>query len=325
MKRNLVPAAAGALILTLALGAAALHVAHASSTSAATARTEALAGLDQMAAEHQHDMPAATPAATAAPAQPVEGSEVVFGQSYGRSLRGYLAVPRTPAAPPPPPPSRTPPAPGGQATPPAGAAAPLPGLIVIHEWWGLNDNIKAMTRRLAGEGYTALAVDLYDGKVATKPDDAKKLAAGVMSNPDYARTVLAAADQFLKKQGAPRIGVIGWCFGGGWSLATALDLPQGIDAAVMYYGQPEKDRGRLGQLRAPLLGLFGADDRSIPPAAVHEMEGTLKQLGKNVEVHIYDGAGHAFANPSGTGYRPAAAEDAWKRTVEFFGKYLKGA
>jgi len=119
--------------------------------------------------------------------------------------------------------------------------------------------------------------------------------------------------------------VIGWCFGGGWSLQTALEVPQGINAVVMYYGQPEKDRVRLSGLRSPLLGLLGADDKSIPPAAARELEANLKQLGKSAEIHIYDGAGHAFANPSGTNYRPAAAEDAWKRTVAFFKQHLKGA
>jgi carboxymethylenebutenolidase len=256
--------------------------------------------LAQMAAEHQHDHPAATPAATAAPAQPVTGEEVTFGEVQGRPARGYLARP--------------------QAKP----TAPLPGLIVIHEWWGLNDNIKAVTRRLAGEGYAALAVDLYGGKVADNPDAAKQLVGEVMAHPDAATAVLRAADDFLKKQGARKMGVIGWCFGGSWSLAAALDLPQGIDAAVVYYGHPEKDRARLERLRAPLLGLFGADDQSIPPTAVRELESTLKSLGKSVEVHIYEGAGHAFANPSGTSYRPQAAEDAWKRTVAFFHQNLQG-
>jgi carboxymethylenebutenolidase len=311
------PLLAAAIILTLAAAALAPTGATAAAKAADhTAAESALASTDQvaqMAAEHQHDMPTASPAATTEPAQPVTASEVMFGQNYGRPLRGYLASPKTPPGPVP-----GQPATGHPVTP------QLPGLIVIHEWWGLNDNIKAVTRRLAGEGYTALAVDLYDGKVADNPDGAKKLMAAVISNPDYAKAVLQAADEFLKKQGAPRIGVIGWCFGGGWSLATALNLPQGIDAAVMYYGQPEKDRTRLAQLRAPLLGLFGADDHSIPPAAVHEMEATLKQLGKSVEVHIYDGAGHAFANPSGTGYRPAAADDAWQRTTAFLSHNLRG-
>jgi carboxymethylenebutenolidase len=236
----------------------------------------------------------------------VIASEVNFGMIYGHPVRGYLAQPAaTPAA-----------------RVPSPAAATAPGIIVIHEWWGLNDNIKAMTRRLAGEGYNALAVDLYKGKVADNPDAAKKLAAQAMGDRDGGLAILQAADDFLHKQGAPKVGVIGWCFGGGWSLAAALHMPQGIDAAVMYYGQPEKDRDALAKLHAPLLGFFGADDKSIPPAAVHEMESALKAQGKSVEIHIYDGAGHAFANPSGTGYRPAAAEDAWKRTVGFFNQYL---
>jgi carboxymethylenebutenolidase len=292
------------LSFSLGLGAAAA----APSTAAAAAGA---ADLEAMAAAHQHDRPAATPAATAAPAQAVDAEAVTFGEAAGKPARGYLAHPReTPGK-----------AHGGTAM----ARVPLPGILVIHEWWGLNDNIKAMTRRLAGEGYTALAVDLYDGKVADNPDGAKQLMGAVMANPAAALAVLRAADDYLKRQGASKIGVIGWCFGGAWSLQTALELPQGIDAAVVYYGRPESDRARLERLRAPLLGFFGADDQSIPPAAVREMEATLKQLGKDVEIHIYDGAGHAFANPSGTSYRPAAADDAWKRTVAFFKQHLKGA
>ncbi|MBV8200203.1 MAG: dienelactone hydrolase family protein, partial [Acidobacteria bacterium] len=252
--------------------------------------------------------PAATPAATAAPARPVNAEEVTYGEAGGRPLRGYLARPQeTPGK-----------AQGGTMA----AGVPLPGLIVIHEWWGLNDNIKAMTRRLAGEGYTALAVDLYGGKTADSPDGAKQLMGGVMANPAPALAALRAAGDYLRQQGAPKVGVIGWCFGGGWSLQAALDNPQGIDAAVMYYGRPEEDRARLERLRAPLLGLFGAQDQGIPPAAVHKMEATLKELGRSVEIHVYDGAGHAFANPSGTNYRPQAAEDAWKRTVAFFKQHL---
>jgi len=264
------------------------------------AQMAALDQVAQMAAEHQHDHPAATPAATAAPAQPVTAEEVAFGEVQGRQARGYLARPQ------------------------AQRTGALPGLIVIHEWWGLNDNIRAVTRRLAGEGYVALAVDLYGGKVADNPDAAKQLMSGVMANREPATAVLRAADDYLKKQGASKVGVIGWCFGGGWSLATAIDEAPGIDAAVMYYGQPEKDRARLERLRAPLLGLFGADDKSIPPAAVRELESTLKSLGKSVDIHIYEGAGHAFANPSGTNFRPEAAEDAWKRTVAFLHHNLQG-
>jgi carboxymethylenebutenolidase len=308
MSRTIVLAILGVSLGLVALGARALSAraienqAAKTSDAAGAGNVASLSEADQMAAQHQHDRPAATPAATAAPAQPVTAGEVDLGEVLGHPARGYLARPQTP---------------------PAGAH--LPGLIVIHEWWGLNDNIKAATRRLAGEGYAALAVDLYGGKVADNPDGAKQLMGGVVANRAAAFAMLRAADDFLKRQGAPKIGVIGWCFGGGWSLQTALEIPEGIDAAVVYYGQPEKDRARLERLRAPLLGLYGADDQSIPPAAAHEMEATLKQLGKSVEVHIYDGAGHAFANPSGTNYRPAAAEDAWQRTVAFLKQHLKGA
>jgi carboxymethylenebutenolidase len=290
-------------ILTVTLG-----LATAGASQAANLSDSDQLALAQMSAAHQHDRPAATPAATAAPARPVDAEEVTYGELAGQPLRGYLAHPVT--------------RPGKPQGGTAASPVPLPGIIVIHEWWGLNDNIKAVTRRLAGEGYTALAVDLYGGKAADNPDAAKQLMGAVMANPAAATAALRAADEYLKRQGAPKVGVIGWCFGGGWSLATALDVPDGIDAAVMYYGRPESDPARLARLRAPLIGLFGADDQSIPVAAVREMEAKLKQLGKNVEIHVYDGAGHAFANPSGTNYRPAAADDAWRRTVAFFKQYL---
>jgi len=293
------------LILGTGVGTLGSGAAHAAADPAE------LEALERMAAAHQHDHPAATPAATTEPARPVTAEEVGFGQVEGQPVRGYLAQPQ----------ERPGKAQGGTAV----APAPLPAIIVIHEWWGLNDQIKGVTRRLAGEGYTALAVDLYGGKVADNPDAAKQLVGGVMAHRDVATATLRAAAAFLKHQGAPRIGVIGWCFGGGWSLQTALDVPDQIDAAVVYYGQPEKDRARLARLRAPLLGLFGADDQSIPPAAARELEATLKQLGKQAEVHVYEGAGHAFANPSGTNYRRAAAEDAWQRTVAFFKRHLQGA
>jgi carboxymethylenebutenolidase len=290
-------------ILIFTLACAATGAARASNLSDLDQLAQA-SQLAQMSAVHQHDHPQATPAATTAPAQPVDAEEVTFGELAGKPLRGYMAHPVT--------------SPGKPSGGTAMAPVPPPGIIAIHEWWGLNDNIKAVTRRLAGEGYTVLAVDLYGGKAADNPDAAKQLMGTVLANPTAAIATLRGASEYLKKQGAPKIGVIGWCFGGAWAIQGALDGPPGIDAAVAYYGQPEKDRGSLEHLRGPLLGLYGADDKSIPVAAVKEMESTLQQLGKNVEIHVYEGAGHAFANPSGTNYRPAAAEDAWKRTVAFF-------
>ena len=260
---------------------------------------------DRMAQAHQHDVPAPTPAAMAEPARPVTAEDTVYGTLADHSLHGYLALPLN--------------------QPKVPAAAARPALIVIHEWWGLNDNIRAMTRRLAGEGYTALAVDLYGGKSATTPDLAKELMGAVMQHPETAVANLKQAHEYLKKLGAPRIGVIGWCFGGAWSLQTAIEIPDGIQAAAAYYGRPETDKDRLSRLKAPVIGFYGADDQSIPVASVRAFEALAKQLGKSVEIHLYPGAGHAFANPSGTNYRPEAAADAWKRTVAFFKQHLAPA
>ncbi|HEV7509251.1 MAG TPA: dienelactone hydrolase family protein [Thermoanaerobaculia bacterium] len=253
----------------------------------------------RMAQEHQHDKPSPTPAATQEPSHPVSGEEVTYAQVDGKPTRGYLARPKE-------------------------AKGNLPALVVIHEWWGLNDNIRAMTRRLAGEGYQALAVDLYGGAVADTPDGAMKLMNGVMSNMAPAADNLKQAVTYLKGKGATRIGVIGWCFGGGWSLQTTLLAPADVKATVLYYGHLETDPAKLAVLKTPVIGFFGADDKSIPVDGIHAFEAQLKKQGTPVEVHVYDGAGHAFANPSGGSFRPEAAKDAWQRTTAFFAKYLKG-
>ncbi len=255
--------------------------------------------LHAMAAEHRGDRPDATPAATTPPAQPVAAEPVSYGQAGGQPIHGFLARPQS-------------------------AKGPLPALIVIHEWWGLNDNIRDVTRRLAGEGYTALAVDLYGGAAATTPDQATKLMQTAMKDPAAAKANLRQAYDYLTAhEHATRVGVIGWCFGGGWSLSTALMLPDKIGATVIYYGHLTNDRTQLATLQMPVIGFFGGKDQSIPVASVREFEATLKSLGKPVEIHVYDDAGHAFANPSGTGYRPQAASDAWTRTVAFLAKALK--
>jgi carboxymethylenebutenolidase len=256
--------------------------------------------MDKMAAQHQHDKPAPTAAATAAPAQEVTGEEVVYGEVGGKPLRGYLSRPKN-------------------------AKGALPGLIVIQEWWGLNDNIRNMAKRLAGEGYTALAVDLYGGQAADTPEKAQELMKAVMGNMAAGDENVKAAYTYLEtKQKTPKIGVIGWCFGGGWSLRTALLLPDKVDAAVIYYGHLETDKSKLAPLKMPVIGFFGGKDQSIPVASVHEFEKTMKDAGKSIEVHVYDDASHAFANPSGGAYNAAAAEDAWKRTTAFLKKNLKG-
>ena len=248
---------------------------------------------------HKHDSPVPTPAAEAEPRVAVDTSDVVYATIAGKPVHGYLARPK-------------------------GVTGPLPGVIVIQEWWGLNDNMKAVTRRLAGEGYAALAVDLYGGQVATDSDGAQKLLQQVLENYDAGVENVKAAYAYLDtQQHAPKIGVVGWCFGGGWSLATAMALPDKIDATVMYYGRVVTDATKLTPLKMPILGFFGEDDDSLPVPDVKAFEDALRTAGKTATIKIYPGASHAFANPSGKSYNPAAAADAWKLTVDFFAKYLK--
>ncbi|HEY0512994.1 MAG TPA: dienelactone hydrolase family protein [Thermoanaerobaculia bacterium] len=266
----------------------------------ATARADEKADMQRMAQEHQHDKPVATQAATQEPAQPVTGEEVTYGEAGGKTLHGYAARPK-------------------------GAPGNLPGLIVIHEWWGLNDNIRAMTRRLAGEGYQALAVDLYGGSHADTPDQATKLMSAVLQNPAPAQENLRRAAAWLEAKGVKKLGVVGWCFGGGWSLNTTLLMPDKIDATVIYYGRLETDPAKLATIKHPVIGFFGADDKSIPVDSIRQFEAALKKQGTPVEIKIYEGAGHAFANPSGGNYRPDAARDSWQRTTAFLARNLEGA
>jgi carboxymethylenebutenolidase len=201
---------------------------------------------------------------------------------------------------------------------------PFPALIVIHEWWGLNDWVKEQASKLADQGYLALAVDLYRGKVATTPDLAHEIMRGMPE--DRAKRDLHAAVEFLKTQPnvkKDRIGAIGWCMGGGYSLAVALQEPD-LGADVINYGHLATDTEALRKINAPILGLFGGQDRGITPDDVHKFEQQMRQLGKKVEIKIYDDAGHAFENPNNKeGYRAADAADAWKRTLDFLALALK--
>jgi carboxymethylenebutenolidase len=206
---------------------------------------------------------------------------------------------------------------------PADMFEPLPAIIMIHEWWGLNDNIRAMADRLAGEGYIVFAVDLFRGKVASTPGEARVLMMAAVEDPEAARENIRAAFNFASNTaGAPRIGSVGWCFGGGWSLNTAQLFPEELDAAVIYYGQVTADEELLRPIGAPILGLFAADDAGIKVASVEAFRDALEKLRKNYTVHIYPGVGHAFANPSGRNYDAATADDAWRRTLEFFDLHL---
>lgn len=205
---------------------------------------------------------------------------------------------------------------------PANAKAPLPAVIVIHEWWGLNDHIKHWADRLAADGFATLAVDVYDGKIATTSEQALEYMKGV--DQKRATEIMLAADQFLAKD--PRVqakkrGSIGWCFGGGQSLRLALAAP-GLSACVMYYGSPVTDVVALKSLKAPLLGVFGNQDQAFPPALIDEFDRALTAAGVKHEILRYD-AVHAFANPSNPKYDQKSASDAWAHVQAFFAENLK--
>jgi carboxymethylenebutenolidase len=200
---------------------------------------------------------------------------------------------------------------------------PFPGILVIHEWWGLNDWVKEQASKLSDLGYVALAIDLYRGKVATTPEEAHELMRGVPE--DRASRDLHAAFEFLKSQSnvnKDRIASIGWCMGGGYSLDVALQEPT-LRADVINYGHLATDPESLKKINAAILGIFGGLDRGIPVDDVKKFEQSLKQLGKKVEIVIYPDAGHAFENPNNKdGYRPNDAADAWKKTVKFLADTL---
>ena len=206
---------------------------------------------------------------------------------------------------------------------PAGKG-PFPALVVIHEWWGLVPWVKEQAAKLADQGYVTLAVDLYRGKSADNPETAHELMRGL---PEYrANRDLLASVGFLKSQkkvNPAKIGSIGWCMGGGYSLDLAIADPT-LAAAVINYGHLATDPARLQRIHAPILGLFGGQDKGIPPTDVRKFEQDMKQMGKKIDVTIYADAGHAFENPNNkTGYRAEDAADAWKRTVEFLDATLK--
>lgn len=226
---------------------------------------------------------------------PLRTENVVYDRENG--VEGYLALPAK--------------------------AGKYPGLILIHEWWGLNDNVREFAESFAKLGYVALAVDLYGGRSAQTPDEARELATGVRNNLPEAFENLGRALEYL--QDSPyveqdRLASVGWCFGGGWSYEMARNN-MGVRASVMYYGRfsPDDD---FSNMRALILGNFGKEDRSVSVDSVREFQATLRTLNGNHEIYIYPNAGHAFANSDSQNYNAEAAELAWERTLTFLNKHL---
>lgn len=228
---------------------------------------------------------------------PVKTQEVKL-QSGTETIAGYLALPDSPGR--------------------------HPALVLVHEYWGLNDWIREQAQKFAEHGYVALAVDLYRGEVAYDPSLAHELMRGVPQ--DRALRDLEAGFDFLAARpevNKANIGVVGWCMGGGFALQLAVHEPR-LAACVVNYGAMPTGPADIQKIRARVLGNYGAEDRGISVKDVRAFEDAMKAANKSVDVKIYPGAGHAFENPNNKlGYREAAAEDAWHRTLEFLDHNLK--
>jgi carboxymethylenebutenolidase len=212
---------------------------------------------------------------------------------YSKGIQGYLARPQD----------------GGE----------YPGIVLIHEWWGLNEQVKKQAERIAQEGYSVLAVDLY-GKSATTREEAQELKGSLTD--EHAIANMKDAVTFLRNNGATRIVSWGWCFGGKQSLTLALSGER-LDATIIYYGHTVDNKDELSKISWPILGVFGGEDQSVTPESARAFDTALTELNIPHEVHIYEGAGHAFANETGANYNQEAAEDAWQKTISFLHTHLK--
>jgi carboxymethylenebutenolidase len=222
--------------------------------------------------------------------------EIVEFQSNGGRTTGYLAIP---------------------------ANEPGPGVVVIQEWWGLVDHIKDVCDRFATQGFVALAPDLYHGQIAKSPDEAGKLMMALRID-EAERDLGGAIDYLLAHQSTSdhKVGTVGFCMGGALSLYAASKNSK-VGACVVFYGGHPKVKPDLANLQAPVLGIYGEQDRSVTPELVRALERQLKSLGKSIEVHIYPGVGHAFFNDTRPAvYNAEAAQDAWRRTIEFLRQSL---
>lgn len=199
-----------------------------------------------------------------------------------------------------------------------------PGVVVIQEWWGLVPHIKDLCDRFASAGFVALAPDLYHGKTAASPDQAGKLMMAL--HIDEVEKQLRGAIDYLRHHEAvePKaVGTVGFCMGGALSLYAACKNPQ-VAACVVFYGGHPNVKPELARLQAPMLGIYAEKDGFVTVDSVRELERQLKSLGKQAEIHIYPGVDHAFFNDTRPEvYNKKAAEDSWRRTLEFFRKHLK--
>lgn len=206
------------------------------------------------------------------------------------------------------------------------AAGTYPAVVVVHEWWGLNPQIRTVADRIAAMGYHVIVPDLYHGLVAEDAEKAHELTRGLEDRRVLSDITAAVNHVRTAAPGAPAggvpVGIIGFCMGGRLALLASMSETP-LRAAVMFYGPPITEPAELANVKAPLLALFGREDEGIPLTTVKTFEDNLKAAGKPVEVVIYDNAGHAFMNDTRPSYRPEAASDAWERVEAFFARHLK--
>lgn len=203
----------------------------------------------------------------------------------------------------------------------------LPAVVMIHEWWGLNQNIKDMANLLAKQGFVVLAADLYHGNVTDNPQVAMDLVQIARNDQNSSVANLQAAVKYLSSApnvDSTKIASLGWCFGGGQSLQLALNSEEHpLAATILYYGTPlVTDKESLAKIKWPVLGIFGDNDQAIPLPEINQFRTSLNQSGITNEIEIYKGLGHAFANPSGDNYAPKETADAWEKTLSFLKKYV---
>lgn len=203
----------------------------------------------------------------------------------------------------------------------------LPAVVMIHEWWGLNQNIKDMANLLAKQGFVVLAADLYHGNVTDNPQVAMDLVQIARNDQNSSVANLQAAVKYLSlapNVDSTKIASLGWCFGGGQSLQLALNSQEHpLAATILYYGTPlVTDKESLAKIKWPVLGIFGDNDQAIPLPEINQFRTSLNQSGITNEIEIYKGVGHAFANPSGDNYAPKETADAWEKTLSFLKKYV---
>ncbi len=210
----------------------------------------------------------------------------------GRSIPGYLAEP----------------------------ANPKGGMIVIQEWWGLNDDIRGIADRYAAEGFLAFAPDLYHGELATEPDEARKLAMS-LERQAAAEEIDTVVDWMKTQRGIAKVGCVGFCLGGGLTLATALRPAANVDAVHVYYGGGMPDASQLETIRVPVMGSYGGLDQGIPKEAVDGLRSALERAGTPNDVMLYEGAKHSFFN-AGPAHNPEAAQHSWERSISWFTRHL---